>query len=612
MTKPMSLTDRLSGLKLPSHFGKGTRARRRRVNKRWQVEAQISPLEERCMLAAPAGIPLPTPAGGFVAPSSVMYQTNSTLKTITIHNNTNQTLFPFVEDVNIGQNPNNNNAYYDPNDTPNIEYRLYAGYVAGGKNFLGIKPNASITLTLPMVFWNAGTIQVVADTPATRARFLQPLNPGGNALGRPFLYNKSGAKEAVVPTTATGEQGMELMYHTTNQSSKGVISDAPSQLLEFTITDPSVPNGSAAPFTNTVDYDISYINHLYLPVAIEANKPGVGYVGTLKTLAQFDPAVQAFENGTILNGYFGGKGWPFYYTSNPINPTGPVNKNALIKLVGTQNIFSDNTSASSYNLLHSSLSSSAGNKASKGVIKPTNGDYAEQDLINYWFGWLKYYETTPGAQPITGNLEKLMTQGGLPVTPVTITPDPTKMWTVNGSNTPVSDTQFANAFAYTVYQVMSAFSNASNIVYTNPAQPALRTFMADIIGNTISLVFPDAKSAQAILLTQEEVALLQGEPNTSVQVLSPGQPNYSLPLGPNGLFPYPTPAGPTNAALWTVGKYNLDPFVWFVHDYLGAYSYAFSVDDQYGNVLVGNATGFQVAVGGPEGIVDQTPFKTGE
>jgi hypothetical protein len=51
---------------------------------------------------------------------------------------------------------------------------------------------------------------------------------------------------------------------------------------------------------------------------------------------------------------------------------------------------------------------------------------------------------------------------------------------------------------------------------------------------------------------------------------------------------------------------------WFVHDYLGAYSYAFSVDDQYGNVLVGNATGFQVAVGGPEGIVEQTPFKTGE
>jgi hypothetical protein len=78
------------------------------------------------------------------------------------------------------------------------------------------------------------------------------------------------------------------------------------------------------------------------------------------------------------------------------------------------------------------------------------------------------------------------------------------------------------------------------------------------------------------------------------------------------LFPYPTPAGPTDAALWTVGKYNLDPFVWFVHDYLGAYSYAFSVDDQYGNVLVDNATGFQVAVGGPEGIPILTPFKTGE
>ncbi len=117
MTKPMSLTDRLSGLKLPSRFAKSARARRRRVNKRWQVEAQISPLEERCMLAAAVGIPLPTPAGGFVAPSSVMYQTNSTLKTITTHNNTDTPIFPFIEDVNIGINEDlTPPQLYDPND----------------------------------------------------------------------------------------------------------------------------------------------------------------------------------------------------------------------------------------------------------------------------------------------------------------------------------------------------------------------------------------------------------------------------------------------------------------------------------------------------------------
>jgi hypothetical protein len=49
-----------------------------------------------------------------------------------------------------------------------------------------------------------------------------------------------------------------------------------------------------------------------------------------------------------------------------------------------------------------------------------------------------------------------------------------------------------------------------------------------------------------------------------------------------------------------------------VHEDLGAYSYAFSVDDNYGNVQVDQASGFTVAVGGSNGIVDQTPFKTGE
>ncbi len=79
----------------------------------------------------------------------------------------------------------------------------------------------------------------------------------------------------------------------------------------------------------------------------------------------------------------------------------------------------------------------------------------------------------------------------------------------------------------------------------------------------------------------------------------------------NGEYPYPTPAGPTASAKdWAVGKYNLDPFVWFVHKYLGAYSYAFSVNDRYGNVMVDDATGFTVAVGGPTGINDKNPYGT--
>jgi hypothetical protein len=624
----ISLADRFFGPKFKANFTKAARSPRPRARRQWKGPAQIARLEERSMLSVgpPVGIPLPTPKGGFVLPTQVMSQT-SISKTITIHNNTNRTLFPFIEDTNTGVNPLLNQLY-DPNDYPFVpgsngvtigqEYRLYAGYqkVVNGTvtNFLGLPANASITLTLPMVFWNAGTIQVVGDTPDTRARFLTPLEPGGNALGRPFLFNKQNAKEAVVSASLTGagaKQGMMLLYHTTNPASQGVIPDAPSQLLEFTIRDPSMPTGDPNDpyFTNNVDYDISYINNMYFPVAMEANKAGntVGYVGTLDTSNQYQAKVRAFENGSILNGYFGGKGWPFYYISNPINPAA---KGSLNKLVGAQNIFSDNTAASSYNLLHTMLSSSAGTMASGGVLKPANGDYAEIDLANYWFGWMNYYAASWN-QPIDPKLLQIENHGGVKLNPVTITSDPNKTWTLANGQT-VTDAQFAHWFSYTVYHVMDQFSKDGNIAFGNPAQPAVRSFMHDIIGNTISDVV-GAKTPAGVLLTQQEIAILQGEPNTDKQALAPNQPDYSLPLGPDGSYAsYPAPAGPSDAAGWTVGKYNLDPMVWFVHEYLGAFSYAFSVDDSYGNVQVDQSTGFQVAIGGSNGIPNTTPFKNGE
>ncbi len=631
MTKPMSLADHLFGLKFKAHFEKPARSRRPRASRQWQGPAQIAPLEERCMLSAAAttGIPLPTPKGGFVLPTDVMSQT-STSKTIDIFNNTNRTLFPFIEDANTGVNPLLNQLY-DPNDYPFVpgpggvtigqEYRLYAGFqeVVDGKekNFLGLPANSSIELTLPMVFWNAGTIQVVGDTADVRARFLVPLEPGGNELGRPFLYNKADAKEAVLSaplTGAAGKQGMMLLYHTTNPASQGVIPDAPSQLLEFTIRDSSMPTGDPNDphFSNNVDYDISYINNVYAPVAMEAKKTGngVGYVGTLDNTNQYQAKVRAFENGSILNGYFGGKGWPYYYVSNPKNP---VAKGSLNKLVGAQNIFSDNTAASSYNLLHTMLSSSAGTTPSGGVVKPSNGDYAEIDLANYWFGWMNYYATSWNL-PIDPKLLEIENSGGLKLNPVTITTDPNTTWTVanNGQPVAVTDAQFAHWFSYTVYQVMDQFSKDGNIVFGNPAQPAVRSFMHDVIGNTISDIVDDTTPA-GVLLTQEEIAILQGEPNTDKQALAPNQPDYSLPLGPDNTYvSYPTPAGPSDKAGWAVGKYNLDPMVWFVHQYLGAYSYAFSVDDSYGNVQVDDSTGFRVAIGGSNGIPNTTPFQNGE
>ena len=103
---------------------------------------------------------------------------------------------------------------------------------------------------------------------------------------------------------------------------------------------------------------------------------------------------------------------------------------------------------------------------------------------------------------------------------------------------------------------------------------------------------------------------MRGEPNTSANVV--GQPTPSLALPPANW--YPTPAGPGNKA-FSQGKYNLNPFVWFVHEYIGkVYAYAFSVDDEYGNVQVDNASDVQIAIGGPgvPGNFLAKPFVNGE
>ena len=70
---------------------------------------------------------------------------------------------------------------------------------------------------------------------------------------------------------------------------------------------------------------------------------------------------------------------------------------------------------------------------------------------------------------------------------------------------------------------------------------------------------------------------------------------------------YPNPAVSTGHLLTggkaTFNAYSLDPFVWFVHEYLGVSGYAFSLDDDAANPNVTGARALAVSVGGI------TPFK---
>src|SRR5262249_42241442 len=142
--------------------------------------------------------------------------------------------------------------------------------------------------------------------------------------------------------SATQEEGVVLYYHTTDPASNGVVPDAPVQLIEWTIRNDTVPNGNNPPRKAEFDYDISNINALYVPVALEATKlkagkQSVGYIGTVQNTDFLASHMAPFVDGTVLNGYFRGtqEGWPYYRIAKPGTP----NPGSLFKIAGVQNVF---------------------------------------------------------------------------------------------------------------------------------------------------------------------------------------------------------------------------------------------------------------------------------
>jgi hypothetical protein len=73
---------------------------------------------------------------------------------------------------------------------------------------------------------------------------------------------------------------------------------------------------------------------------------------------------------------------------------------------------------------------------------------------------------------------------------------------------------------------------------------------------------------------------------------------------------------PGNPRTSLAAQYNVDPLVWLVHtaanwpNHQRIYAYAFSVDDNYGNVQIGGSSGMEVTVGGANGLTDPKPYRS--
>ena len=148
------------------------------------------------------------------------------LVTFTNNSNNHQTIYPFLYSPN-------NNKIYDPIDTANDEYRLYIGYQNNGNYILGLPYGKTITIDVPLVFWNGGRADIATDGVdlLPQPNQVQTLNP------YQFTYTASTyiTQQGV---TSSNDNGI-LMYYKANTVGAPVNPSpaAPGQLTEWTIRD---------------------------------------------------------------------------------------------------------------------------------------------------------------------------------------------------------------------------------------------------------------------------------------------------------------------------------------------------------------------------------------
>lgn len=234
-------------------------------------------------------------------------------KTITVYNNSaNNTVYPVLATSKNAVNEWIQGCLRSTEPYPtNYVYKLY---VNEGK---GIPPNSSVTITLPLfselsteryiTWWNGGRV-VLADR-------------------NERLRGKEDTKVATPDgVTCQGQNtGCELSTYSSDvQFPENIY----AQLSEYTFGDSIIPATQSLRLLKpeNVGYNISYVDHVYMPVAIgPKNNPYIGYSGSAQPLVDFRNQLSSFLAPPSI-----GQGWPVYNLDE-------------LKLPGGYNIFAQRT-----------------------------------------------------------------------------------------------------------------------------------------------------------------------------------------------------------------------------------------------------------------------------
>jgi len=509
-------------MSIPGLFNNGSRIRRSARRRRattphgWIRDCL---LEDRCMLTSGVTFPGPFVQNLDQVFPSADYLTAAYEKTITItNNNPTQYLFAFLEGANSRQavSPYEGTAAFDPYDPSNQEYRGYIGYTDGTTDYAGLPPLSTITITVPLAFWDGGRIIFSTDgadqfstyggnngeTPPgapfnfldanTQATFFGNISSSAlNQLDFTPVYNTFDATNGGMPTTSdwkspvteglfqngqtynvtgpglpaggemvtinsadpgfitlpnaagaaqTAQQytftltsgpsisatdryiqggfaldtqgsadttnGVVMWYHALNSSAPNNL--APFQLTEIsfrgTFYDPTINTGTGfedligttvfnqGVDNDSADYDLSFVDSLNVPVAVEAsnvtipsngsNTPAsaaVGWVGSGQSETDLQAAISAFAsanpnaatNDNYLGTYFGGQGYPTFQVVDPGD----------VKLPSGQNLFLSSVASGSNSDIFFNMQFSDGTAISEPYPALSNGDIGPLTLL---------------------------------------------------------------------------------------------------------------------------------------------------------------------------------------------------------------------------------------
>jgi len=343
------------------------------------------------------------------------------LVTFTNNSNNHQTIYPFLYSPN-------NNKIYDPIDKPNDEYRLYIGYEDDGKYILGLPYGKTITVDVPLVFWNGGRADIATDS-----NYVLP-QPGVGAVN-PYEFRYTASTYITTQGVSSSTDNGILMYYKANtpNAPNDPSAAAPGQLTEWTIRDkPFLTTVSAydqsqgydpipsSELTTLVNYDVSYVDDMTAPVAMNANNVPVPiqYIqngtattqGGTTTINLSAPAASLLQLLTTTFPYTTDS-WQVKYNVNATTTidVGTVTNvsNGTVTVMNSGSVSGLPTSAASYVFYTNSVTQDYGWTGANNDIKEmqkamsdfTSNDSTANGLGQYFggLGWPKYYNPDPNA-----------------------------------------------------------------------------------------------------------------------------------------------------------------------------------------------------------------------